>query len=218
MEERTAGRTGGKPSAKKQGNGAALKSGAIILVLVLAMVGYYYYLSNRQKEKDQEDTKLTVVQELLMRDLKNNYPPTVKEVIKYYSELTKCFYNEQYTDEELEQLAAKARELYDDELKENNDWSKYIIQLQSEISDFKGKSIRVSSYSLPASTDVYEFRENGSEFARIYCTYLLSSGSEKRSVEEIFLLRKDEDGHWKIFGWDLAKNVNIQEQEETSAQ
>lgn len=70
MEGRTTGRTGGKPSAKKQGNGAALKSGAIILVLVLAMVGYYYYLSNRQKEKDQDNTKLTVVQELLMRDLK----------------------------------------------------------------------------------------------------------------------------------------------------
>lgn len=200
-----------KTPQKKKGGGAALKSGIIILVLVSALVCYYYYLSSRQKEKEQETVKLTAVQELLLRDLTKQYPPTVKEVIKYYSELTKCFYNEEYTDGELEQLAAKACELYDEALLENNDWSKYIIQLQSDISDFKGKSIRVSSYALPASTDVYEFSQGGDQFARIYCTYLLVSGSERRSVEEVFLLRKDEAGHWKIFGWEPADQVNLQE-------
>lgn len=215
--QRAAEGTEKKAARKKNGSGAALKSGIVILVLVLAMVGYYYYLSNRQKQSEQENTELTVMQELLLRDLTNNYPPTVKEVVKYYSELTKCFYNEEYTDEELEKLAAKARELYDDELAENNDWSRYIMQLQSEISDFKGKSIRISSYALPASTDVYEFSRDGYKFARIYCTYLLASGSERKTVEEVFLLRKDDAGHWKIYGWELADQVVPQEQEQTVA-
>lgn len=198
-----------KPGAKKNnGNGAALKSGIIILLLVAMMIGYYFYLSNRQKQSEPPTVKLTVAQELIARDLTNNYPPTVKEVLKYYSELTKCFYNEEYSDEELEQLASQARMLYDDELAADNDWSRYIMQLQSDIDAFKEKSIRVSNYVIPASTDVFYFSEDGYDFARMYCTYTLTSGNAKQTVEEVFLMRKDEAGHWKIFGWDLAENVN----------
>lgn len=204
--------TGTKPGAsKKNNNGAAAKSGLVILLLVGMMLAYYYYLSNRQKESELPVAKLTVAQELIARNLVNNYPPTPKEVLKYYSELTKCFYNEEYTDEELEQLAMQARQLYDEELVLDNDWSQYFIKLQSDIESFKGKSIRVSSYTLPASTDVFFFSEDGFDFARVYCTYTLTSGSVKQSVEEVFLLRKDADKHWKIYGWDLAENVNPQE-------
>lgn len=201
-----------RPGAKKNtGNGAAAKSGLVILLLVIMLIAYYYYLSNREQESELPVAKQTVAQELIARDLDNNYPPTPKEVLKYYSELTKCFYNEEYSEEELELLAAQARMLYDGDLASENSWGQYLMQLQEDIESFKGQSIRVSSYSLPASTDVFTFSEDGFDFARIYCTYVLSSGNFKQSVEEVFLLRKDEDKHWKIFGWDLAENVNIPE-------
>ena len=32
---------------------------------------------------------------------------------------------------------------------------------------------------------------------------------ELKSLEEVFVLRKDEDGHWKIFGWQpVSDNTN----------
>lgn len=196
---------------KKNNGGAALKSGVVIILLVAAMIGYYYYLSNRQQEKEPPVAEMTVAQKLISRNLETNYPPTVKEVVRYYSDITKCFYNEEYSDGELEQLADKARQLYDAELAANNEWGQYMIELKSDIESYKEKSIRVTSYSIPASTEVYFFEEDGFEFARLYCTYTLSNGTVKQQIEEVFLLRKDENKRWKIYGWDLAENVSIEE-------
>lgn len=194
--------------AKKKTKGAALKASILIVLMMALIIGYYYYLSNRDKAKREESKEMTVVQELIARDLTRNYPPTVREVIRFYSEITKCFYNEDYDSDELELLAAQARRLYDDELNENNEWGSYIIGLKKDISYFEENSIRITSYSVPASTDVEFFEDSGYEFARFYCTYYLASGSSKQTVEEVYLLRKDEVGHWRIYGWDLAENVN----------
>lgn len=196
---------------KKNNNGAAWKSGAVIILLVAAMLGYYYYLSNRQQETEPPVVEMTVAQELISCNLETNYPPTPKEVVRYYSDITKCFYNEEYSDGELEQLADKARQLYDDELAANNEWGQYMIELKSDIEAYKEKSIRVTNYSIPASTDVFYFEEDSFEFARLYCTYTLSNGTVKQQIEEVFLLRKDENKRWKIYGWDLAENVSIEE-------
>lgn len=203
--------TGMKPDNTKKSGSAVLKSGIVILLLVAMIVGYYYYLNSRQRSKEPPAARMSVAQELIARDLVYNYPPTVKEVVRYYSDITKCFYNETYSAEELEQLASQTRMLYDDELVAENDWAKYIVELTADIDSFKKKSIRVSSYSLPASTDVDYFSEDGYDFARFYCTYMLTSGSAKQSVEEVFLLRRDEAGHWRIYGWDLAENVTLEE-------
>lgn len=201
-------RTGAK---KKKDNKTALKSGVVILLLVASMIGYYYYLSNRQQAKEPVNVEMTAAQKLISRNLDTNYPPTPKEVVRFYSELTTCFYNEEYTDGELEQLADKARQLFDTELAQKNEWGQYIIGLKNDIDVYKEKSIRITNYSIPASTDVYEFEEDGFQFARLYCTYTLSNGTNKQQIEEVFLLRKDEKKHWKIYGWDLAENVVIEE-------
>lgn len=198
-----------KPAAKKT-KGGAIKASILIVVMMALIIGYYYYLSNRNKEKQEDVKKLTAAQELIARDLTRNYPPTVREVVRFYSEITKCFYNEEYDNDELELLAAQARMLYDDELNANNEWGAYIIELKEDIGYFEENSIRITSYSVPASTDVDYFEDSGYEFARFYCTYYLTSGSSKQTVEEVYLLRKDEAGHWRIYGWDLAENVNPQ--------
>lgn len=202
------GKTGNR---RKNGNGSALTGGIMIVLFVALIVGYYYYLSNRQKQQEPPSAQRTVAQELIARNLDRNYPPTPKEVIRYYSDITKCFYNEEYSDSELEQLADKARMLFDEDLAENNEWGQYIIELKNDIEYFKNNSIRISTYTISASTDVEEFSEDGYDFARLYCTYTLTKGSVKQPVEEVYLLRKDEDGHWRIFGWDLAENVTFEE-------
>jgi hypothetical protein len=198
-------------SVSKKNGVSPVKGSVVIVLMVVVMVGYYYYLSNKEKQREPDTTKLSVAQELIARNLDTNYPPTPKEVVKYYSDITKCYYNEEYSSEELEQLAGKARELFDEELLEINEFGQYIIELNQEIDYYKENSIRIANYSVSAATDVDMFSQDGYNFARLYCTYTLTSGSKSQPVEEVFLLRKDEDGHWKIFGWDLAENVNLEE-------
>ena len=180
----------------------------IIILLIVAVVGYYCYLVNRE-EKVQQETTLSTVQVVLSRDLKHDYPPSPKEVMKYYMELTKCMYNEDCTEQEFEDLAIKARELFDAELAEHNELGSYLINLTSEVSNFKNLGRRISNVSISASTDVDYFEDDGFSFARLRCGYTVLEKKQSYSSIEVYLLRKDQEGHWKIYGWDLAENVYV---------
>lgn len=180
----------------------------IALILAAIVLGYFYYLGHRDRQQTEETVAATVVQSVLLRDLEHNYPPTPKEVVKYYSEITECFYNEEYTDEELTQLAAKIQHLYDAELVANKTQEQYMEDLRNEIAEMRGKKYTIASYEVSASTDVEYFTQDGFSCARLYCTYYLrqpSNGTRVASLER-FVLREDEDGHWKILGWELVED------------
>ena len=176
----------------------------IFLILIGMLLCYYFYLSNRKEEAKEEPVEMTQVQEVLLHDLDRNYPATPKEVIKYYSEITQCFYNGDYSEKELQELSDKAMELYDQELADFQT-EEYMNRLKSEIASFKQEEIQVSSYKVSSSTDVEYFTSAGRECAKLYCTYTLRKGTTLQSIEEMFILRKDGDGHWKILGWEEAR-------------
>lgn len=193
-------------------NANANRTMIVIVLLMVAVVGYYCYLVNRSDEATKEQ-ELTAAQEVLLRDMERSYPPTPKEVVKYYNEIMKCFYNEECSQEEIEDLAVRARELYDEELLEHNEWGPYIISLTAEIMHYRENNMRLVNCSVAASTDVDMFEDDGYSFARLSCGYTVLQGKENTSTMQIYLLRKDEDGHWKIYGWDLTENVNVGEKE-----
>lgn len=180
----------------------------ILIVLVFAVVGYYYYLANRTpKETEQENsqgTKVTAVQNVLLRNLERDYPPTPKEVVKYFAEITKCFYSEKYTEDEFNQLAEKIQQIYDDELVAAKEQESYLQDLKDDIEKIKADKYVITAYKTSASTDVELFEDDGFEWARLYCTFYMVQGTRKTNTQEKFLLRKDEAGHWKIYGWELA--------------
>ncbi|HCH98701.1 MAG TPA: hypothetical protein DFI63_11925 [Lachnospiraceae bacterium] len=185
----------------------AIKGILIGLVLIALVVGYYFYLSNRKPKEAAEDTETTVsaVQKLLLKNIDDDYPPTPREVLKLYSDITVCFYSEDYTDEELTQLALQIEKLYDEELIANNTPDQYQKNLRWDIKTMKDKNLRVTSYSVASATDVDYFDAGGRNWARLSCTYTIRSGKEAGLAREIFLLRKDDMGHWKIYGWEAAK-------------
>ncbi|NBJ94493.1 DUF6715 family protein [Parablautia muri] len=193
--------------SKGKGQGG-IKVLIVIIVLVCLALGYYYYLSNKRTEESEQQVKATAVQEVLMRDLESNYPPTPREVVKYYAEITKCLYVESYTEEEFHDMAMQIQKLYDDELVANKTEQQYLDDLGLDVDGLKEQEIVVSSYSPASSTDVEEFTKDGYSWAQMRCTFNLRQGTEFQKTDEIFLLRKDEEGHWKIYGWTLADEEN----------
>jgi DNA-binding ferritin-like protein (Dps family) len=192
-------REGGFTMNKSKG----VKGTILIIVLIAFIVSYYFYLSNR--EKTAEENTVSAVQDVILRNLDNNYPPTPREVVKYYSDITKCLYNESYSDEELEQMADKLLELYDEELAENNPRDQYITSLKNDIADFTDNSYSIVNYSVSTSTDVEEFTKDGRQCAMLYCTYSVKNGSQYSSSKMEFILRKEtSSGHWKILGFELV--------------
>lgn len=183
------------------------KTMLIVIVFAFLVVGYYTYLSNRTKETSeiiQSEGSITPVQQVLAQDFQINYPQTPREVLKTYSEITKCFYNEEITDAELNALGLKILELYDDELvaKQGNT---YLESLKSDVAAMRSRGTVISGYKLSASTDVDYFKKNDRECAGLYCIFTLRNGTNMESTEEVFILRKDDKQHWKILGWDLAE-------------
>lgn len=188
----------------------SLKFIIIGAILVGLIVGYYFYLSHKSEEASvpEETASITYVQQLIGRNLDEDYPPTVKEVMKLYADITVAFYNENYQDNEFDALALKMRELFDPELQDANPAATYINNLKAEIVRFKGQGIKVSSYSLPASTEVDYFKEDGFEFARINLSLTMWQNKYAAITREKFLLRKDINGRWKIYGWVAEESKN----------
>ncbi len=190
---------------KKNGSSAVKTLVVFVILAVLLIMAYYHVANVRRQTQTEENVPVTAVQEVLLRNMDKNYPPSPKEVVKYYSDLTKCLYNEDCTDDEIEQLAERALQIYDPELAAHQEWNRYITDLKSEIATKKSQEYAIMSYSISSSTDVNYFTKDSYECASLYCTYNIRNGAVAGSVEELFILRKDDAGHWRIFGWDLTQ-------------
>lgn len=188
----------------------------IVVLFVSAILGLFIYVNNKpQSGSLEDDVVISNVDNVVLRNLDINYPPTPKEVLKYYSEITMCFYEENLSEEDLVRLAQTARKLYDAELCADITEEEYLASLREDILEFNSLGIVVSGYTVSASTDVEEFVVDGRECARLYVTYRLRQGTEYIYSNEVFIMRKDEDGHWKILGWELLEEEEVESLQET---
>ena len=174
------------------------------IVLVVVIGGFAFYLTHKSRSKGEEVVESTAVQKVLQKDLERNYPPTPKEVVNYFAEITKCFYNEEYSEEDLEDLATQIQLLYDEELIGNKSQEDYMKDLRSEIASMKENKYTIVGYEVSPSTYVEFFTEKEDSCARLYCNFYVKQGAGNVPSLEQFVLRKDEAGHWKIMGWDLV--------------
>lgn len=184
-------------------NKDAFRGMVIAVVLIGLILGYYFYLSNKEADAPKEETTppISAVQKVLQRDLHTDYPPSPREVVKYFCDITQCFYGEEYTEEELEALALQIQMLYDDELIANSTQEQYLNNLKWDINHMKEQNLTVSSYSVSSSTDVTYFAQDGYDWARLNGAFTIRVGKEVGLSKEVFVLRKDSVGHWKIYGW-----------------
>ncbi len=182
-----------------------LKGVLMLFFLAILVIGIYYRLSNKPAaaSKEPEVIKITPVEEALQRNMKTNYPNTPKEVVKYFAEITQCYYNETFEDETLlEALADRMLLLYDDELVSYKTHEDYILDLKADIYWYNENGYKISSFAPSASTDVEYFTQDGYEWARLWCIFTIKSGKYYKPINEVFILRKDENSHWRIYGWD----------------
>ena len=102
----------------------------------------------------------------------------------------------------MKDLALKMREIYDDELVANQTEEEYLDLLKKDIDEYRLNGRSISGYSPSSSMDVEFFTENGYDWARLYCIYDVKQSSLIYKTTLCFILRKDEDGHYKIYGWE----------------
>ena len=184
----------------KKTNTSVTKITVLFIFLLVLVVGYYAYLSGTHRTEQQEAV-MSEVDTALSRDLDNDYPATPNDLMK-------CFYNEECTAEELQDLGRKSLQLFDEELQENNDEDTYLIRLQGEVQNYKDNKRKITSVSLAPSTNVDYYSVDGYSFARISCGYTMTENGKKTSTVMVYLLRRDDSRRWKIYGWETADQLN----------
>ncbi len=180
-----------------------LTGSIIVIVFACIVLGFYYYMTQRPDTAEDTVQDTSVVDELMLRNMQTNYPPTPKEVVKYYCDISMVFYSG-VSEDDLSKLAIRSRELFDSDLYAQQTEAEYYTHLKEQIDYFEESDITISSYALSPSVDVEYFEDDGYSFARLYCVMSLRQETQIIRTNETFLLRQDEEGHWKIFGFALS--------------
>ncbi len=176
----------------------------ILTILLLIFLAIFYYLMNRNSAEEKAEVLSDTKKVLYEYDLSINYPPTPKTVVEYYAKLSRCMYDTGNSAEDIEELATQSRLLFDEELLQNQTYDQYLQSLKAEIKSFEKDRRKIVNFSLSSASDVeYDTNSNG-ELATLYCMFTMQKDNLTYSDNEEFILRRDEDKHWKILGWRSA--------------
>lgn len=172
---------------------------AVVVVCAALIIGYYYYLSMRNdggaQSKGDEQTE---VEQVIGLPIEVDYPSTPREVVKVFNRILKCYYNEDYTDKQLVKLANKQRELLDEELLNNNPETQYMQNIRADINQFKEEKRTISNISMCGTNEVIYKTIDERECAYVTCSYFMKAGNEYETTYQRYVLRRDEEGNWKI--------------------
>lgn len=183
----------------------------VLGILCIAVLVIFFVLNQNSEDgifATKENTS-TEVQNILAKDIERNYPATVREVVRLFSRISKCYYNESISESEFEQLLLMQRQLFDEEFLDNNPLETFVNNLSSEVITIKESEQTMVSYRVQKQSSVTTWESGEYYFSSIIASYTLKTDSEYTKTYEEFLLREDEDGRWKIVGWRLTDPIEI---------
>ncbi len=182
---------------------------AMSIIAAIIIFSYYYIQTTTKPLFPNMSGDKSEAQILIEKDLELAYPATPREVMRLFLRVTKCLYNDDLTEEEIESLVSKLREINDEELLEINTLENQIIILKEEIDEFKEENKKLSNYSIEESESIVYWTKDGRDYASVLVSSTFTKSKELIKVYEDFTLRRDEDGKWKILGWSLSDNDSL---------
>lgn len=172
-----------------------------IACICLICVGFYFFAKDNPALTDAE---VTEVEKIILKDLEKDYPKTPREVVKFYNRIITCYYSGEITEEQLGDLVDQMVYLFDDELALINPRDEYYDSVVADIEEYKKMKKTIVNSDVSDSNDVLyiddkkEGTDNADELAYVDTSYFVNTNGEFTHTYQQFVLRKDEDGRWKI--------------------
>ncbi len=179
----------------------------IIFILVLGaavFAGYYYFkkaADERAKHKNEQKNEPTEIEKIIATNLDIQYPETARAVVKFYSRVVKAFHDVTPEDAQLSKLQYQLRKLYDDELNEQNNVTEQFTQMKNEILEYDSLNRTIDDYIVDSAGNAETWTYEDKSYYRIIANYTIKENGKYFTLYEEFLLRKDDQGRWKIVGW-----------------
>ncbi len=176
--------------------------GLMTLFAIIILLFYYYWTNRVTPLEDASTENLTETEKILAEDLENEYPATARETVKVFAGVMKALYNEP-KDEEIEPLALKIRELYDEEFLKNNPEDTYLTYLKTDIAEWQDKDRRITNFLLVNDEQEQESEVEGVKYSLNYVSFTIQENIKFTETWKI-LLRQDEKKRWKVLGWEFV--------------
>lgn len=182
------------------------------IICIALVVGYYYYFSNKSTTTDESE--VTEVQKVILKDISgDSYPATPREVVKFYNRILCCYYNEEYTEDEFYQLADQALLLMDEELADNNQAEQYYLRVQTEVESYRNNNRTINNASVCDTNEVKFATIDGAECAYVEASYFVRDDDGFTRTNQNYVLRKDDEGRWKILAFELGEGDTADDEE-----
>jgi len=175
---------------------------SVMVLLAAIILTFYYYLVNRIPSEEDPVQNMTETEKIIAYDLEANYPQTPRETVKLFGRIMKALYNDP-ADEDIEPLALKIRELYDEELLDNNPEETYLNDLKTDIATWKEDKRRITNYLLVREDQEQEKELDGMKYSVNYVSYTIQKNGKSTETWKV-LLRQDKEQKWKILGWETV--------------
>lgn len=174
----------------------------IAIACICVLCAGFFFFTQDQKENEKD---LTEIEKVIVKDLKNNYPKTPREVVKFYNKIVKCYYgSEEPTEKQLNELVDQMMCIMDDDLLLVNSRDAYYNSVVADIAQYKQAKKQLVSTDVCDSNDVQYVTDNKDggtekdELAYVKASYFMNTDGKFAYTYQQFVLRQDEDGRWKI--------------------
>ena len=170
---------------------------AAAVCVVLLCVGFYFMKNSDGSQASKEN--LTVVQRINEKNLTDDYPKTPRAVIKLYNQIITSYYSGNYTDQELA---------------DNNSKDDYKKSVETCIADYKNRSFKIRQTNVCDSDDVKYLTDdsNGDKLAYVTASYFTEENKKFDKTYQMYVLRKDDNGDWKIRTFYKIKGNSTEEE------
>ena len=173
----------------------------VAIACICVICASFYFFSQRNQENEK---KLTQIEKVVVQDIEKNYPPTPREVVKFYNEIVKCYYGKELpTEKQLAVLVDQMRCLMDEELLLANPRNDYYNWVVNDINQYKREKKQLASTDICNTNDIDYVTDDKSsgekdKLAYVDASYFLNTDGKFAYTYQRFVLRKDEAGRWKI--------------------
>lgn len=191
----------------------------MIVAIAVLVVAAYLAVSNKNEEKamtEAQKENITQLDKVLLKDLDESYPGSVREVIKFYCKILKSMFNGDVTEKQIDKLIDKERALFDEELLKLNEYSKFVDGRYSEIDAYKKNKSSMIKYVVGENESVKYWQNNGKDMASIKAKIYMG-GDKYIDFTQEYILRKDDKDRWKILSWENTTEDINEKNEDTDS-
>ena len=105
------------------------------------------------------------------------------------------------------------RQLFDDELLQYNSEEDQLSGLKEEIQSYNDDEKKFVNFSVAEGSQVQYNTDDGRNYAKIRVSLVIKVKGASAYPEEDYILRQDENGNWKILGWQAVATEEATTQE-----